>query len=81
VASDLLSVEFEALIGPFKNRAVVKARALICYWAVHELGMSMTDVADRLKIAVSTVSVAAKKGGQIVGDGGLVLAEMLNIKI
>ena len=81
VAAGLLSVDRGSLIGPSKERAVVKARALLCYWAVHELGMSMTNVADRLKIAVPTASVAAKKGGQIVKAEGLVLAEMLNIKM
>ena len=81
VAADLVSVDQESLIGPSKERAVVKARTLLCYWAVRELGMSMTDVANRMKIAVPTVSVAAKKGGRIVKKEGLVLAEILNIKI
>jgi chromosomal replication initiation ATPase DnaA len=81
VAADLISVDQESLIGPSKERAVVKARSLLCYWAVHELGMSMTDVANRMKIAVPTVSVAAKKGGRIVEEEGLLLAEILNIKI
>jgi len=81
VTADLLSVDRELLIGPSKERALVKARVLICYWAVHELGMSMTNVACRLKIAVPTVSVAAKKGGVIVKEKGLILGEMLNVKI
>jgi hypothetical protein len=81
VTSDLLSIDPEALIGPSKERAVVKARALVCYWAVHELGMPMIDVAARLKIAGATVSVAAQKGRIIVKDKGFVLAEMLNVKI
>lgn len=81
VVSDLYSVECGALVGPFKERAVVKARGLLCYWAVHELGMSMTDVGARLKIAVPTVSVAARKGRKIIRDEGLNLVEILNIKI
>jgi hypothetical protein len=48
---------------------------------VRELGMSMTDVADRLMIAVPTASVALKKGAQIAIDEGLALSEMLDIKI
>ena len=81
LVSDLLSVESETLIGPSKERSVVKARALVCYWAVHELGMSMVDVAAGLKIAGPTVSVATKKGRIIVKNEGLELAEMLNVKI
>lgn len=81
VAAGLLSVDGESLIGPSKARGVVKARSLICYWAVHELGLSMTDVADRLKIAVPTASIAAEKGRQIVKEDGLLLTKLLNIKI
>lgn len=79
--SGLLSISRRNLAGPSKERAVVKGRALVCYWAVRELGLSMTAVADRLKIAVPTVSVAVKKGEQIVDDDNLVLADILNIKI
>ncbi len=79
--SELLSLDPGELLGPSKERTTVKARGLICYWAVRELGMSMTDVANRLKIAVPTVSVAVKKGRRIVRDEGLALLTILNIKI
>jgi hypothetical protein len=43
--------------------------------------MSMSNVADRLKIAGPTVSVSVKKGHKIASDEGLVLSDVLNIKI
>ena len=58
------------LIRANKERTLVKARALSCYWAVYELEMSMTDVSRHLKSALSTVSVALKKGPQIAHDSG-----------
>lgn len=79
--ADLLGIDPQNLAGPSKERVVVKGRALVCYWAVRELGMSMTKVAQRLKIAVPTVSVAVKKGRQIVKDDHLLLSDLLNIKI
>lgn len=79
--SGLLSIPERSLAGPSKERTVGRGRALVCYWTVRELGMSMTAVAARLKIAVPTVSVAVKKGAQIVSDEGLVLSEILNVKI
>jgi len=79
--SELLCIQPQQLVGASKERTIVKGRALFCYWAVRELGMSLSEVADRLKIAVSTVSVATKKGGQIAMDEGLALSEILNIKI
>ena len=79
--SKVALVSPEELVGPSKARRVVKVRALICYWAVRELGLSMTEVGERLKIGVSTVSSAVKKGQSIAKGEGLVLSELLNIEI
>ncbi len=79
--AELLLIPSLSLIGPSKERTVVKGRALVCYWSVRELGMSMTEVADHLKIAVPTVSVAVRNGGKIVAEESLILSELLNIKI
>jgi putative transposase len=81
VVSELLCIQAQKLVGPTKERVIVKGRALACLWAVRELGMSMTEVAECLNISVPTVSVAAKKGGQIADDEGLVLSQLLNITI
>ena len=67
----------ESLIGPCKERQIVKARVLVCYWAVSALGLSMTEVAGKLGIAVPTVSVAVKKGKQRVLQEGLTLEDLL----
>ncbi len=79
--SELLLIPGRSLVGPSKERIVVKGRALVCYWSVRELGMSMTEVADGLKIAVPTVSLAVRKGERIVCEERFVLSELLNIKI
>ena len=79
--SGLLSIYRHSLIGPSKERIVVKGRALVCYWGVRELGMSMTEVADRLKISVPTVSMAVKKGALVVAEDNLVLSDISNIKL
>ncbi len=76
-----LSIKPQALVGPCKERIIVKARQLVCHWAVSELGLSMTEVAKRLEISVPTVSAAVKKGKQIVLSERLVLADLLNIEI
>ena len=79
--SELMSVSPQDLLGPRKERAIVKARILVCYWSVIDLGMSMTEIGKQLGISVSTVSVAVKKGRQIVGREGLKLVELLNIEM
>jgi putative transposase len=78
IVSDLLALHPQALIGPTKSRNIVKGRILICYWAVRELGYSMTEVANRLEISLSTVSVAVTKGIKLVSQERLSLD--INIK-
>lgn len=78
---ELLSIEAQDLVGPSKERTIVKARKLVCYWSVRELGMTMTDVAGKLAISVPTVSMAVKKGSQVVRSEELVLAQVLNVEI
>lgn len=69
------------LIGPSKLRRVVRTRNLCGYWAVTELGLSMTEVAKRLQIALSTVSMAVQKGERIVREEGLKIEELLNMEM
>lgn len=68
----------DPVFGPGKERSVVKARMLVCHWAVKDLGMTMTETARRLDIAVPTVSIAVKKGKKIIHDEGLSLAAILD---
>jgi len=48
------------------------------FWTVNELGMSMTEIGNKLGISVSTVSVAVEKGRKIVEKEGLNLLDLLN---
>lgn len=76
----LLSVKPRDMVGPGKQRAIVRARMLVCCWAVRELGLSMTEVAERLEISVPTVSVAVGKGRRLIDAEGWGLADLLNIR-
>lgn len=77
----LVGINPEELVGASKARKVVKARILFSYWAVRELGVSMTEIAQRLKIGLPTVSVAVQKGEQIVRSERLNLENLLNVNI
>jgi len=68
----------DRIIGPSKERTIVKARALICYGTVRELGMTMTEVAKHLKITLSTASTVVNKGEKIARDQCLSVKDMLN---
>jgi REP element-mobilizing transposase RayT len=80
LVSELWAIEPEKIIGAGKLRRAVKARSLLCYWAVHELGWTMTQLAEKIKIAVPTVSVAVVRGRKIATENNLSLSVFLDVK-
>jgi putative transposase len=46
----------------------VKARSVLCYWTVMEIGMRTTDVARLLSVGQPTVSRSVKRGQNIVQE-------------
>jgi hypothetical protein len=51
-----------------KRRA--DARALYCYWAVRELGYSLAELSNQLKISPSGVGYAVRRGEQLAEKDG-----------
>jgi chromosomal replication initiation ATPase DnaA len=56
------------ILLPSKQPERIRARSLLCYWAVRELGMSSTEVAHRLGIHQSNVSRAVQRGGKLTAE-------------
>jgi putative transposase len=65
----------EEVLSNVKQRRRVKARSLLCYWAVNELEMTGADIARRLKMTNSAVSRAVMRGEKIASDMKLKLYE------
>ena len=65
----------EEVLSNVKQRMRVKARSVLCYWAVNELEMTGATVARRLKISKSAVSRAVARGEGIASDMKLKLFE------
>jgi hypothetical protein len=63
------------LLSNIKQRKRVKARSLLCYWAVNELKLPGAAVARRLKMSNSAVSRAVVRGERIASDMKLELFE------
>jgi putative transposase len=55
-------IEPEDIRGTSKERAISKARSIICYLGGHWINMSQAELARRLGISASTVSKAAIRG-------------------
>jgi len=51
-----------------RQQRKVKARSLLCFWAVRELGMSVPDLARELEMSIPGVGYAVERGETIVQD-------------
>ena len=56
--ADIYEMELDAVFSKGRQNQKVKARSLFCYWAVRELGMSLTDLAREFELSVSGVGYA-----------------------
>ena len=71
--SKVLNIKVKDVWAKGRYKRVVEARSLLCYWAVRELGFSMTSLAKKLGIALSSVSDSVKRGQMIAEEKGLSL--------
>jgi len=69
----VLDVEGEQVISAGKNRMTVRARSLLCYWAVRECGMTMASLARKLGISITAVSQSVARGEKIAKEKGFEL--------
>jgi hypothetical protein len=58
------------VLGRGRQRSRVEARSLLCYWAVKELGLSLTDLARRLNMSPPGLGYAVQRGETIAHDNG-----------
>jgi REP element-mobilizing transposase RayT len=65
----------EEVLSNVKQRMRVKARSVLCYWAVNELKMTGTAVGRRLKMSDSAVSRAVRRAEKIAAEMKLQLFE------
>ncbi len=68
-------IDANQVLAAGKHPPTVKARSVLCYWAVRKLGMNGTDVAQKLGCSQSSVSKSAKRGEAIAAAHKLELAE------
>ena len=61
----LLEIDVSVVWSSGKYRHIVEARSLLCYWAVRELGVSMTLLAKRLKLSVAAITQSVERGERI----------------
>ena len=62
----LLGMPVKEVKSAGKQRAVVQARSMVCYWAHTELGMSQTELAGEFGVSQPAVCAAVQKGQKII---------------
>jgi len=60
--AEICEIERDDIFLKGKHQKRVKARSLFCYWAVRELGVSLTGLARRINISVSGVGYSVDRG-------------------
>ena len=71
--SRLLGIAVEDVWAIGKQQHIVNARSLLCYWAVRELGVSMSSLSRRLRISLPAISKSVVRGKQIAEDNAFKL--------
>lgn len=69
----VLGVKPEEEWAKGKYRRIVETRSLLCYWAVRELGVPMSSLAQRLGISIPSVSESVTRGQRIAEAKGYIL--------
>jgi len=73
--SSELGIDPEQVWRPGKHPITVKARSLLCYWAVRKLGFSATELSKKLGVSQPSVSISVKRGERIAKAEQLELVE------
>jgi REP element-mobilizing transposase RayT len=71
--AEVLDMDREQILERGNQPLRVKARSLVCYWAVRELGLSGTSVGKLLKLSQSAVSRSVARGEKLSKDMQLTL--------
>lgn len=66
--AEVLGIKQEEVWVAGKHRKTVQARGLLCFWAVRELGVTMTSLSRRLNISVQSISKSVIRGENLVND-------------
>jgi len=73
--AEIFDMDAEQILRQGNQPLRVKAKSLVCFWAVRELGLSGTSVGKWLKLSQSAVSRSVARGEKLSGDMKLSLVE------
>jgi len=68
--SELFDIKPDEILQPGKQPVRVKARSLLCYWAVRELGLTLGELALKLNLSQPAISNSVRRGEKMVAEKG-----------
>ena len=74
-AAEIYGIEVDDIYLKGKRQKRVKARSLFCFWAVHELGITLTELARRLGISVPGVGYSVERGERTARENSFRLTD------
>jgi len=72
---ELLEIDPQEILLTGKQPLRVRARSLVCYWAVKELGMAGTEIAKILSLTQPAVSKSVQRGEKLASEFRLSLVD------
>lgn len=66
--AEILGIKKEDVFSKGSQKMRVKARSMLCYWAVREAGMSIRTLAKRLEMSAPGVGYAVERGAAIIQE-------------
>ena len=73
--AEIFAIKPDEIFQPGKQPVKVKARSLLCYWAVMELGFTMVELASKLNISQPAVSICVQRGDRLTSEIGCSLVD------
>ena len=71
--AEICGVEEKEVFSKGRQQQKVRARSLLCYWAVREAGISLRTLAKRLRMSAPGVGYAVERSEAIVQESHYVL--------
>ena len=69
-AAEIYRLDVQEVLARGRQQQRVNARSLFCFWAVHELGAALTELARRLGMSPAGVGYAVQRGAAIANENG-----------
>jgi len=73
--AEIFGIEKDQVVIPGKQPDRVRARSVLAYWAIRDLGLTATEVGKYLGLSKSAVSRAAIRGQKLIVDQSLFLKD------